>query len=430
LVENVRDLSIISDEGKSFDWLRLAKAGVADSRWQGFAEVDASYDPATGVIHIAAHDNESPGKPLTLTLDLASMGLDAGTEYEIEDYDPATGNFEMLTARPQAGKLTFVVRKNQLGNVQREFVIYPASGNSMETLRLQQGWGDYTGARDTYIVNPGAVTSPERDVPHGSAATLILRYDPNRKGLLRFDLTPLQDIVNRGGMIKSAKLTVNLTESKSQTLTVTANEILRPWVDSEATWSRASCGQAWNASGAWSPADIRASAEYTVGLKATGAYTFNLKSLVLRWLDNPGSNYGLALIGQGTNSNLTYPLASSEFADVAKRPALDIEYVLEAPPAPTSTPTATETSVPTQTPTVTQSATPTATETASPTSTQTATSTPTLSPTATRTATGTPAMTPTATSSATRTPTATRTSTPTRVWRVYLPLLVLGGGRE
>ena len=442
LVENVRDLSIISDEGKSYYWLRLAKAGVADNRWQGFAEVDASYDLATGVIHIAAHDNESPGKPLNLTLDLARMGLNAGIDYEIEDHDLATGDFELLPAQPQEGRLSFVVRKNQLGRVQREFVIYPASGSSVETLRLQQGWGDYAGARDTYIVNPGAVTSGERDVPHGSATTLILRYDPNRKGLLQFDLAPLQDIVNRGGMIKSAKLIVNLTEAKSQTLTVTASEILRPWLDSEATWSRASNSQPW------SPADIRASAEYTVDLRATGAYTFNLKPLVLRWLANPDSNYGLALIGQGTFSRDTFPLASAEHGELSKRPALDIEYVLDEPPAPTSTPTATETATPTSTPTAAQTpmatdtptptSTPTATQmpmatdtlTASPTSTQTATSTATSSPTTTRTSTGTPTATPTSTASATRTASATQTLTPTRVWHVYLPVLVLGGWRE
>jgi len=430
LVENVRDLSIISDEGKNYYWLRLAKVGVADNRWQGFAEVDASYDPATGVIRIAAHDSESPSKPLTLTLDLARMGLNATSPYEIEDYDPATGDFEMLTAQPQQGKLAFVVRKNQLGSVQRQFVIRLASGNAVQVIRLQQGREGYTGARDTYIVNPGAVSTGEQDAPHGSAPTLILRYDPNRKGLLQFDLAPLREIVDLGTEIKSAQLMVNLTEAKSQTLVVTANEVLRPWVDSEATWSRASNGQPWNAPGAWSPADIRALAESAVNLSATGAYTFNLKPLVLRWLDNPGSNFGLALIGQGINSTFRYPLASAEFADIAKRPALDIEYVLEAPPAPTPTPTVTETAVPTETPTVTQTATPTPTATASPTSTQPVTSTPTLSPTATGTATGTPTATPTTTASATRTPTATRTLTPTRVWRVYLPVLVLGGGRE
>jgi len=428
LVEDVRDVSIIADEGKDYFWLRLAKAGRADTEWQDFAEVDAHYDSATNTIWVTkALDNESPNQALTLTLDLAQMHLNTTSPYEIEDYDPGTGDFELLTAEPANGQLSFAVRKNRFGSVQREFVIHLARGYPVRTLRLQQGWEGYAGAQDTYIVNTGAVWG-EQDVPHAGANTLKLRYDANRKALLQFNLGPLQDILSRGGAVKSAKLVVNLTEPKSLTLTVTTNEMLRPWVDSQATWSWASTGQRWNADGAASPADIHASAEYTTAMRASGAYTFNLKSLVLRWLDNPGSNFGLALIGGATNSNLTYPLASAEFSDAAKRPALDIEYIQQAPPEPTHTPTSTETCTPTQTPTATQTATATATNSPSASPTATQTSTPTSSPSATLTATGMPSASPTATSTTTRTPTLTHT--PTRVWRVYLPVLVLGGGRE
>ena len=415
LTENVQNLSIISDEGKDYYWLRLAKAGVADDRWQGFAEVDASYDPATGVIRVTAHDNETPNRPLTLTLDLVKMGLNASTSYEVQDYDPATGDFELLTVSPVAGKLAVAVRSNRSGKVQRELLVRPATGSQLRQLTLQQGKEGYSGARDTYIVSPGI--SGDQDVPHGSATTLALGYDARRKALLQFDLNPLQDAVARGGAIKSAQLVVNLTQSKNPELQIDAYQLLCPWVDSEATWSRAAIGQAWAAPGAGGAADVQATAVYSVShVSAMGAYTFNVRSLLQGWLAAPASNCGILLKGYATSSSTRYLLASAEYSVTGMRPALIMQY-LEPPPAPTETPTPTHTNTPT--PTATRTPTATSTATATHTATLMRTATPIGTSTATATATGSP--TPTETAS----PTGTATSTPTaiRTLYAYLPIV-------
>jgi hypothetical protein len=415
LTETPHDLSIISDEGKDYYWLRIAKPGIADDGWQGFAALDVSYDPSS-MIHLTAHDEETPNKPLLVTLDLARMDLDTSVAYEIEDNDLETGDFTWSTALPIAGKLAVSVRSNRLGSVRREFVIHPATGSQLRVLTLQQGLDGYTGARDTHIFNSGI--SNDWNVPHPGATTLPLMYDARRKALLRFDLSPVEAVLNRGGTIKSAHLILNLTEAQGRDLNVSAHALLRAWVDTQATWQVASTGQRWGADGASAATDVRATAEYTVSrVRAMGAYTFNVESLLLQWLAAPGSNYGLLLQGSGTpmSSTLKYPFASAEYPDFSKRPRLEIEYL-----EPPSTPTPTNT--PTDVPTATSTATPTPTHTATASATPTQTATATHTPTPTRTQTATPTFTATVWSTATPTATATRPA-----WRLYLPLIVEPG---
>jgi len=414
LTENVQNLSIISDEGKDYYWLRLAKAGVADDRWQGFAEVDASYDPATGVIRVTAHDNETPNRPLTLTLDLVKMGLNTSGSYEVQDYDPATGDFELLTVAPVAGTLAVAVRSNRFGMVRRELLIRPAAGSQLRRLILQQGTQGYSGAQDTYIVSPSI--SGDQDVPHGSTTALVLGYDARRQALLQFDISPVQDAMARGGVVTSAQLVVNLTQSVSAELEIGARALLRPWVDSQALWAWASNGQPWAGPGASGATDVRATAEYSVShVSAAGAYTFNLQSLLQGWLAAPASNCGILLKGYATASSTRYLLASAEYSVMGMRPALIVQYL--QPPAPTETPTST----PTHTPTPTATRTPTATSTA--TATHTATATRSATPLGTSTATETATCSPTPTETASPTGTATSTPTATRTWYAYLPIV-------
>lgn len=408
LTETPRNLSIISDEGKDYYWLHLAKPGVADDGWLGFATLDVSYDPSSAVVHLVAHDEETPNKPLVVTLDLAKMGLDTSVAYEIEDNDLETGDFTWSTALPVAGKLAVAVCSNRLGNVRRELVIRPTTGSQLRTLVLQQGVNGYAGARDTYIVIDGLPGDP--NVAHPGATTLPTMYDARRKVLLQFDLSPVEAVRNRGGVIKSAHLIMDLTAAQSQDLSVSAHALLRPWMDTQATWQYASAGQRWDADGASATTDVRATAEYTVTrVRAIGSYTFNVESLLLGWLAAPDSNYGVLLKGSGNTvpPTVKYPFASAEYPDVGKRPRLEIEY-LEPPSTPTPTNTPTDV--------------PTATSTAMPTPTSTASATPTHTPTQTATPTRSATAWPTAT------PTATATATATRpVWHLYLPLMLKPG---
>jgi predicted esterase len=356
------ELHIVTDEGKSYYWLSVHKEATADQDWSGFAEVDVRCERATSTIWVTAGDGDfAEGKPLTLMLDLAGMGFDPLIAYDIEEYDDATGEFELHTAVwPLDGGLTLTVPVNDLGGVRREFVIYPMSGIELQTVRLQQEETGYTGAVDTYV------TAYEPEMFHGAADRLLLAYDTRRKALLQFDLSP----VPSGVLIKSAQLTVHLLETRGSGISVSAFEMLRPWLDLDATWDDAMQEQPWNEPGIGEGSDRSSVAEYTLkDVRWEGPYQFSLKPLVERWLAAPQGNLGLVLIGSGFYSSYSYPLASAEYGDAGKRPVLEIGFMYPRP-----TPTATATS--TTTPTPTSSPTPTLPATSTPTRTATTTGTP------------------------------------------------------
>ena len=136
--------------------------------------------------------------------------------------------------------------------------------------------------------------------------------------------------------------------------------------------------------------------------------------LVQRWVTEPASNYGVLLVGSGTQSGV-YAFGSSEWGNVASRPKLQVIYTIPtATPTPSMTPTPTASFTPTSTGTPTATATVTATgdSTATPSATPTG---PTPTPTITETPGGDTA-TPTATSTATTGGTATDTPTPTATY--------------
>jgi dienelactone hydrolase len=357
------ELHIITDEGKSYYWLSVHKQGADDQDWDGFAEVDVRCERATSTILMTAGEGNFPeGKPLAVTLDLADMAFDPGIAYDIEEYDRATGEFELHTAVwPVDGRLTLTVPVNDQGTVRREFVIYPASGIELQTVRLQQEESGYSGATDTYI------TAYEPEMSHGGEDRLLLAYDTRRQSLLHFDLSP----VPGGVLIKSAQLTVHLLETRGNSINISVYEMLRPWYYIEATWSYAGQGQSWNQPGIGEGSDRSSTAEYTVeGVRWQGPYPFNLKPLVERWLAAPQDNHGLILIGSGSYSSYSYPLASAEYGDPGKRPVLEIKFMYPRP-TPTVTPTSTTTPTPTSSPTPTLPGTSTPTQTATATGTRT-----------------------------------------------------------
>lgn len=364
LNENPQHLSIITDEAKDYYWLRVDKADTLPDAWRGWVEIDARYDPITSTIWVTARDGEfAEGKALTVTLDLSKMGLDTGLAYDIEEYDEKTGDFFFLAAVSAAGaKLVLPVPRNALGAVNRRYVIYPATGQPPTLLRLRQGLDGYTGAKDTYVTVYSSEGSADA---HGSAERLLSAYDLRRKALLRFDLGPIP----AGKEIKAAKLTVHLLETRSLSISLGAYEAKRPWLDTEATWERATQSQLWTAAGADGVGTDRSgAATYAVSnVAVAGPYSFDMKALVEQWIATPDSNFGLFLIGNGSYTSESYPFASAEYSDPGKRPVLEIWY-MDPLPSPTVTPVAssTQTPTPTRTATIVQS-TGTPTRTATPT---------------------------------------------------------------
>jgi dienelactone hydrolase len=383
LSENPSELNIITDEGKSYYWLDIQKLGVSPRSWQGWVEVDARFDPVTSTIWVTAKDGGfAEGRPLSVTLDLARMGLNTAIAYDVEESDLQTGEFLFHPAvLPLGGNLVLTAGRNSQGSVGRQFVIYPASGRTLYTLSLHADQDGYQGATDSFV---SAFASDGPEVPHSTSTRLLFSYDQRRKALLRFDVSS----VPAGMVLKAARLTVNLLETRTN-VQLSVYEALRPWVDTEVTWQKASTSVSWSVSGGDGIGTDRVAAStYSLNNVGTaGPYTFNVKPLAERWITDPGANLGVFLIGSGTYSSDSYALASAENADADKRPLLDVLYMAPFVP-PAITPTATRTPTPTYTPTGTSTNTPTptatlpgstpdTTATASPTAAATHTSTPT-----------------------------------------------------
>lgn len=377
LVEDPRELHIITDESKDYYWLRVAKLDPAGSEWRGWVRVDAGYDLGSGVIEVTAQDDApiAGRKPLTVTLDLQRMGLNSTTPYDIEEYDPETGEFLLYpNEMPVNGKLAVAVPRNVLGTVRREYVMYPARGGELGELRLQQGLDGGTRVSDTYVT---FYSHEGPDETHEEETSLFLGYDWRRKGLVHFDL---EGTVPGGKVLKGARLTLSLLDNLSQPMDVGLYRGLRHWLDSEATWYQATSSDPWEEAGAAGSTDRAFYASQAV--QAAGPYYLNVKSLVQNWLDVPLSNHGLVLEGGGPSSP-KYGLASSEYVgDTSRRPVLEIWY-MDPTPTPTATPIYSAT--PTASPTATGTRTPTPTSTSEATPTETATATHTATPTATAT---------------------------------------------
>ena len=230
---------------------------------------------------------------------------------------------------------------------------------------MQQGVLGYTGTSDTYI----AERSPSSN--YGYMASLMAKNDGTHAGLLRFNLQsiPTSAIVNQATL---RLYTYNRDYGLPTDVQVYG--LLRPWVDTQASWQSASGDSAWDQPGASSPGVDRSEAIYATRPVSTLStwYSFDITALVAQWIANPGSNYGLLLRGAGSNS-VSYSFASSNYPSVSVRPQLQLEYMV-----PTPAPTSTE---PTATPTPTLAA--TATPTVSPT--QAASATPSVAPSVTPT---------------------------------------------
>jgi hypothetical protein len=266
------------------------------------------------------------------------------------------------------------------------------------TLVLQQGLDGYAGASDTYLHS----LRPNWPPGHVGGAPDRLSLRPGLDNtLIRFELPALLD----GAGIRSATLRVKSYFSQSAgDMPVEVYEVLRPWVDVEATWNSPRLGEFWLGSGCTGPGTDRAPTPCdTRTLSHPGRwYGFDVTTAVRNWTSGTSENHGLVLIALSpTNYHI---LRSSSWWEVpADRPKLEIVFA----PQPTATPTSTSTA--TETPTATATSTSTATTSATPT--ETATAGPTYTPTCTPVPTGT------------ATPTLTPSLTPS-AYLIYMPVII------
>ena len=137
------------------------------------------------------------------------------------------------------------------------------------------------------------------------------------KILIRFDLSGLPV----GATITSATLRLNLVgTSGTGSFNIGLYKIIKTWVETTATWSN------FSASGNF---DTTRQAVTSVALGSTGFKEWTVPVAVVNgWFATPSSNYGLTLVYESTTKGPDYQFASKEYATVASRPQLVVNYTL------------------------------------------------------------------------------------------------------
>jgi len=205
----------------------------------------------------------------------------------------------------------------------------------------------YDGVSDTYIDN----WDPRAN--HGTEWRLNLRSGDVEAGLIRFDLS----ILPPGCHVDRAELSVYV-ESRTNVanLPVTVHRVLRPWVDTEASWERAAAGDDWGTAGCNSTVSDRLSTSddaQELGSKGTSEwwYDFDVTGMTRYWVEHPDENHGL-ILKAGAATSVEYRLVSSDrVTDSVWRPRLAVYYHIILP-TPTHTATPQVTATPTQGPTM------------------------------------------------------------------------------
>ena len=185
------------------------------------------------------------------------------------------------------------------------------------TVVLQRGLNGYAGVSDTYTDNY------LRTSVRGGLATLLL-HPVNYNPLIRFAI-----FQSEGGPVpdRSKILSATLALYKQYySDTIRLNALLKPWVESQATWTVRQTGVPWTVGGA-----AGAGTDYSTATDALvtpssnpGWVTFNVTPRVSQW-SSGSANYGWRMVQTttGINSKTFY---SSEYATLSLRPKLTVVY--------------------------------------------------------------------------------------------------------
>ena len=227
-------------------------------------------------------------------------------------------------------------------------------GPGVQEIVLQQGVDDYTGFEDTYI------DAWDEEANFHADQHLKLRAPNIKRILIRADLT----ILDPGTVIREAVLTLYQGSGSGNPLDSSVYGIVRGWEAETVTWLRAAEAVPWEAVGCDAPNTDRAADPTTqreifptFGSYENYPFDFDVTDLVQAWVNDPGANQGLLIVGT-SGAAVEFAFRSSDYYDTSVRPRLMIRY---GGLASTATPTATSdvTSTPTLTPTPLPSATPT-----------------------------------------------------------------------
>jgi hypothetical protein len=158
---------------------------------------------------------------------------------------------------------------------------------------------------------------------YGSSNPLYLdaaNYTP----LMRFAI-----YASEGGPVPNGATIVSATLSlykQYYDVTVRLNALLKPWVESQATWTVTQTGASWTSGGAAaSGTDYNAAPDaFASGGYNPGWVNFDVTTRVAQWTS--GANHGWRLAQTSLGSNAKTFLSSDYATDPTLRPKLTITY--------------------------------------------------------------------------------------------------------
>ncbi|WP_456372090.1 DNRLRE domain-containing protein, partial [Thiolapillus sp.] len=213
-----------------------------------------------------------------------------------------------------------------------------------QTLVLQQGLEDYTGAADAYVREDDWGRPVQYTRNYGRSERLKISYHAENSPLLRFDLGDLP----AGATIVSATLSLyNVTQSEG-TRSIRLHRVLRDWhagnrdnavIDTPGAYGVTGLkafdyypGEGedvlWHAIGMQPGSDLATTAESATPVGGVGWYDWDLTALVRAWTDGT-PNYGITLRDPDDwePRNARRAFLSSDYADdPSLRPKLTIVY--------------------------------------------------------------------------------------------------------
>jgi hypothetical protein len=174
---------------------------------------------------------------------------------------------------------------------------------------------------DTFLV------SSDRGFNFGGLGVLRTAASPAATILLRFDLGE----VPAGAVARGVTLTVWTSDGPQDPSQLRIYRVFEEWAEGgesgaagTASWDDRLPDQAWTGPGCGvGSRDAAARADFSVDAPATRYQVALPTSVAQGWIDEPGSNFGLALIAR---SGSGVELVSGDGADPERRPALAVEW--------------------------------------------------------------------------------------------------------
>ncbi len=189
---------------------------------------------------------------------------------------------------------------------------------------FQQGlypYAGYDGTSDTSI----SIHRPDTAAGADENLRAIGREDGTERVLVRFDL---EGDIPTGSRIRSARLSLFAWSRRTLFgLRVSAYGVLRPWDEGTATWNHASAGSLWASPGC-SAGGLDRDLDFLASrfvYFTNRFYDWDITPLVQRWVNDPGSNHGVLLMGQNVDQEILF--RSSEWRVLLQRPMLTVDMV-------------------------------------------------------------------------------------------------------